>query len=213
MSTATLRERGKARRHADIVAAAATLWRDRGFDNVSLAQIAAAAEVAPQTVYNLIGGPDAIAFAVIRRLLDQLDLALAETPASGVELAIEAARLCSELYISDAALFRQLQVRIPRMLFQGVHLGRDVAQIVVAAVADAQRAGQVSSDVDPEMLGRAIYTAYIGALYEWAYGDTDDATFLLSGEIAVLAPVAACATDNARATPTSRLLELLAFRD
>jgi len=188
MSSVALRERGKARRCADIVAAAAGLWRDRGVENVSLSQIAAAAEVAPQTVYNLIGGLDAVAFAVIKQALDRLDAALAATSASGVDLALEAARLASELYVADARLYRQLLVRIPRVLFEGTHLERDVAQIVILAVAGARDAGQIAGAVDPEPLGRAIYTAYLGALYDWGCGDSNDAAFLCAAEIAVLSP-------------------------
>jgi AcrR family transcriptional regulator len=212
-SSAALRERGKARRYAEIVAAAAGLWRDQGFDNVSLSQIAAAAEVAPQTVYNLIGGLDAVAFAVIKQALDRLDEALAATSASGVYLAPEAARISSELYVADAKLYRQLLVRIPRVLFQGVHLGRDVAQIMILAMTSARDAGQIAPEIDPEPLGRAIYSAYLGALYEWACGDSDDAAFLRAAEIATLAPLAACATDPVRSALTARLFNRLAPRD
>jgi len=205
-----LRERGKARRYADIVAAAAGLWRDKGFENVALSQIATAAEVAPQTVYNLIGGLDAIGFAVIKQALERLDVALAATSAAGVELALEAARLSSELYIADARLYRQLLVRIPRMLFQGTHLGRDVAQITIQAVMGAQAAGHITPDADPDRLGRAIYTAYLGALQDWACGDSDDATFRRTSQIAVLGPLCACATEAIRPALTARLLDRLA---
>lgn len=212
-SSVALRERGKARRCADIVAAAAGLWRDEGFENVSLSRIAAAAEVAPQTIYNLIGGLDAVAWSVIGQALDRLDAALAATSASGVDLALEAARIMSELYVADAKLYRQLLARIPRVLFQGVHLGRDVARILILAMADARDAGQIAPEVNPERLGRAVYAAYLGALYEWASGDSDDAAFLQAAEIAVLAPLAACATDAVRPPLTARLFGRLAPRD
>lgn len=209
MSSMALRERGKARRYAEIVAAAANLWREHGIANVSLNQIATAAEVAPQTVYNLIGGLDAITFAVIKLTLERLDAALGESSASGIELALESARMSAELYTGDAKLYRQLLVRIPRMLFDGTHLGRDVAQIPILAVTQAQARGEISPNVDPDELGRAIYASYLGALYEWACGDSGDADFLRTAEIAMLAPLAACATDAARPALTMRLFERL----
>lgn len=208
-SSLDLRQRGKARRHAEIVAAAAALWREHGFDNVPLSLIAARAEVAPQTVYNLIGGLDSVAFAVIAQALEQLDTDLAASNAVGVELALEAARRSAQLYVADARLYRQLLVRLPRVLFQGTHLGRDVALIVVSAVTAAQEAGQIVREADAEALGRAAYAAYLGALYEWACGDTDDAGFLRTAEVAVLAPLAACASDALRPALTARLLERL----
>ena len=76
LSSGFLRERGKARRISEIVGAAADLWREHGMDCVSLNQIAARAEVAPQTIYNLIGGLDAIGFAVIKLALSRMDGAL-----------------------------------------------------------------------------------------------------------------------------------------
>ena len=209
MSSVTLRQRGKERRHAEIVAAAGRLWRESGMENVSLNQIAAAAEVAPQTVYNLVGGLDAIAFAVIKTALDRLDAALSGTSAAGADLALEAARVAAGIYTADGKLYRQLLVRVPRALFDGTHLGRDVAQILISAVADAQVGGSIAVDIDPDRLGRAMFTAFLGALYEWACGDTDDKTFLEAAEVSILAPLAACATDAARPAMTTRLLERL----
>lgn len=213
MSSMALRERGKMRRQERIVAAAADLWRERGMENVSLNEIAAVAEVAPQTVYNLIGGLDAIGFAVLKIALERLDAALADSPARGIDLALESARISAELYMEDARLYRQLHVRIPRALFDGTHLGRDVALIPVKAVMEAQAAGDLLKEVDPDLLGRAIYTGYLGALYEWACGDSGDADFLRTAEIAVLAPLVACATDAARPALAARLFERLAARD
>ena len=207
--TLPLRARSKARRQAEIVAAAASLWREHGIENVSLNQIAAAAEVAPQTIYNLIGGLDAIGFAVIGQALARLDAALGASSTTGIDLALESARVSVALYTEDAGLFRQLLVRIPRALLEGTHLGRDVAQIPILAATQAQAAGEIAAAIDPDRLGRAIYTGYLGALYEWACGDADDTLFLNAAEIAVLAPLAACATEAARPALTARLFKHL----
>ena len=204
-----LRARGKARRCAKIVAAASDLWREQGFDKTPLSQIAAAADVSPQTIYNLIGGLDAITLAVVNGALDRIQAALSRTTATGVELALESARVSSQLYIDDASLYRQVLVRIPRVLFEGTHLGRDPAELVIQAMIQAQAAGQVSADVDANRLGRMIYSNYLGAIYDWACGDASDAVFLETSEVGVLAPVAACATDAARPALIARLFERL----
>ncbi len=204
-----LRARGKARRYADIVAAASGLWRTHGFDKVSLSQIAAAAEVAPQTIYNLIGGLDAVGLAVINVAMNQVETRLSTSRATGVAFALEAARVSAQLYIDDSGLYRQVLVRIPRVLFDGTHLGRDVAQIVIHAMEQAQEAGEIAARVDPDRLGRLIYANYLGAIYDWACGDASDAVFLETAEAAVLAPAATCATDAARPALTARLMGLM----
>ncbi|WP_223391767.1 TetR/AcrR family transcriptional regulator [Caulobacter segnis] len=207
--TGSLRERGKARRYAEIVAAAAGLWREHGFENVSLSQIAAAAQVAPQTIYNLIGGLDAVGLAVINVAMDRVEAALADTAATGVALALEAARVSAQLYIDDARLYRQVLVRIPRVLFDGTHIGRDAADPAVRAMLQAQAAGEIAPEVDADRLGRVIYSNYLGAIYDWACGDSTDAEFLETSQIGVLAPVVACATDAARPALSARLFALL----
>jgi AcrR family transcriptional regulator len=204
-----LRERGKARRYAEIVGAAAVLWREHDFDKVSLSQIAATAQVSPQTIYNLIGGLDAIALAVINVAMNRVEVMLARSKATGVAFALEAARVSAQLYIDDAHLYRQVLVRIPRVLFEGTHLGRDVAQIVIQAMIQAQAKGEIASYVDPDRLGRMMYANYLGAIYDWACGDASDAVFLETSQAAVLAPAAACATDAARPMLTSQFYAML----
>jgi AcrR family transcriptional regulator len=201
-----LRARGKARRCAEIVAAASALWRERGIENVSLSQIAAAAEVAPQTIYNLIGGLDAVALAVVNVAVDRLEARLAASAATGVDLALEASTASARMYIEDAGLYRQVLVRIPRVLFNGTHLGREPADVVIQAMVQAQAAGVISRAVDPARLGRTIYSNYLGAIYDWACGDASDAVFMATAKVSVLAPVVACATDAARPELSERLL-------
>jgi AcrR family transcriptional regulator len=207
-----LRARGKARRCAAIIAAASSLWRAQGIDKVSLSQIASVADVAPQTIYNLIGGLDAIALAVMNDALDRIEAVLAKTDATGVERALEASIVSARMYVNDARLYRQVLVRIPRVLFEGTHLGRDPAEIVIDAMVQAQAAGLVSPAVDSERLGRTIYSNYLGAIYDWACGDASDDAFLETSEVAVLAPVVACATDAARPELAARLFAHVGIR-
>lgn len=207
-----LRARGKARRCAEIIAAASTLWREHGIDKVSLSQIAAGGQVSPQTIYNLIGGIDALALAVMNVALDRIEDVLATSTATGLDLALEASRVSAQLYVDDARLYRQVLVRIPRVLFEGTHLGRDPAAAVVHAMVQAQSAGVLSAAADPERLGRLMYSNYLGAIYDWACGDASDAEFLAMSQVAVLAPAAACAAEAARPELTARLLKHIGVR-
>ena len=167
-------------------------------ENVSIGQIAEAAEVAAQTVYNLIGGPDAICFAVISLVLDRLDREVTAGTAKGVARALDAANVAARLYVEDALLYRQVLVRIPQALYNGTHLGRDVAQISISAVREAQIKGEILKAVSADRLGRLVYTNFTGALYDWACGDSSDEDFTKAAQAAVLTTFASCSTDEFR---------------
>ncbi len=60
-----LRDRKKARRRDEIVSAARDLFARQGIDATTMADIAAAAEVSPPTVFNYFGSKDGILIAMI----------------------------------------------------------------------------------------------------------------------------------------------------
>ena len=181
----------------------------RGSTRPAHGQISSLRLFRPRGALNLIGGLDAIGFAVIKLALSRMDGALSEASATGVELALCSARICVGLYTADSRLYRQVLVRVPKALFDGTHLGQDTAQTAIRAMAEAKQLGEIVGDVDPERLGRTIYVNYLGALYDWACGDSGDADFRRAAQVAVLAPVAACATEATRTQLTARLLATL----
>jgi AcrR family transcriptional regulator len=73
---AGLRERSKARRRTAIIGAALELFADRGYDGTTIADIAAAAEVAPRTVAMYFPSKQDIAMARFGQVADELTSAL-----------------------------------------------------------------------------------------------------------------------------------------
>ena len=73
-----LRERSKARRREAIIRAALELFADRGYDATTIADIAAAAEVAPRTVAMYFPSKQDIAMARFSQSIDELTSALRE---------------------------------------------------------------------------------------------------------------------------------------
>ena len=71
-----LRERSKARRREAIIRAALELFADRGYDATTIADIAAAAEVAPRTVAMYFPSKQDIAMARFSQSIDELTSAL-----------------------------------------------------------------------------------------------------------------------------------------
>jgi AcrR family transcriptional regulator len=76
-----LRERSKARRRAAIIQAALELFAERGYDATTIADIAAAAEVAPRTVAIYFPTKQDIAMAEFGQTVDELTRALRERTA------------------------------------------------------------------------------------------------------------------------------------
>lgn len=64
-ATSGLRDRKKARRRDEIIAAARELFTVQGIDATTMAEIAAAAEVSAPTVFNYFGSKDGILIAMI----------------------------------------------------------------------------------------------------------------------------------------------------
>jgi AcrR family transcriptional regulator len=73
---AGLRERSKARRRAEIIRAALELFTEGGYDATTIADIAAAAEVAPRTVAMYFPSKQDIAMARFSQSVDELTTAL-----------------------------------------------------------------------------------------------------------------------------------------
>ena len=69
--TPSLRERQRERRRRDIVDAAWDLFGEKGFDETSIEEVAARAEVGPATVYNYFGSKNELLVALFLRFIQQ----------------------------------------------------------------------------------------------------------------------------------------------
>ena len=83
-----LRERSKARRREAIIRAALELFADRGYDATTIADIAAAAEVAPRTVAMYFPSKQDIAMARFSQSVDELTSALRDRGPGESETAV-----------------------------------------------------------------------------------------------------------------------------
>jgi AcrR family transcriptional regulator len=71
---AGLREKHKDQRRRAILESAMSLLREKGLDGLSIPEIAARADVSPATVYNLVGGQNALAGAVMAVVADTIEI-------------------------------------------------------------------------------------------------------------------------------------------
>ncbi|RAV13529.1 TetR family transcriptional regulator [Mycolicibacterium sp. GF69] len=76
-----LRERKKQRTRATLIDAAVQLCNGQGFDNTTVEQIAAVADVSPRTFSRYFPTKDAIALALVDEIVDEVAVELARLPA------------------------------------------------------------------------------------------------------------------------------------
>jgi AcrR family transcriptional regulator len=189
-----LRERNKAKRRTAILDAAVELLNEQPWHEVTNEQIAARAEVSPATVYNLVGTRERLLTALIGRVLEAVapEITGAEQPSDGDPLT-PMRRLnngTTAAFIASSVAFRRIVAALVLSVETDGHFDLDPAQLHIAAIREAQRAGVIDGRFAPEALGRQIYVSYLGALLSWAAGSLDDDGFTMMarhGLVTVLA--------------------------
>jgi AcrR family transcriptional regulator len=167
-----LRERNKRRRVARILEATRSLLRERPGESPSVERIAARAEVAPATIFNLIGPREQIWAALADDLLAELERRTGEL--GGGDPHAEARTVASisvDIICADADVYRHV---LANWSASGRLLRRDPTRRLVACLKAAVEAGTLRRDVDIEALGQAISTACTGAAHQWAARLIDD---------------------------------------
>lgn len=179
------------RRHevrARLGAAARELFALHGFEAVSLRQVAAAAGVTPAMVHYYFGGKHGLWLAVIE---DYLEEALGSMLAARAEIEGPGGLA---IYLLRHTQLLGRQPWLAPLLFREVVLGggpsadfvqRFPAQLrtlLRGAIAAARERGEVSADLDPELLmlsllSAAVFPFLVRPMIETAFGATVDADF------------------------------------
>ena len=184
-----LRERQRAAAIRRIQQAALDLFDERGFENVTIEEIAEAAEVSPSSVYRYLGTKEGIVFydEFDFRLIDAVEAELASHPP------VEAVRRA--LASTMAAFFgrdEELARRKLRYVFENPHLHAAMTQQVdhfsqLVADALARAAGRSASDLDVQVIASTLVWALTGAARVWhAEGYTRQLQELLDEALAVV---------------------------
>ncbi|MFD0556589.1 TetR family transcriptional regulator [Stackebrandtia endophytica] len=168
-----LREQKKARTRMAIQRQALLLFRDRGFESTTMEQIAAAAEVAPSTVFRYFPTKESLAeLADYHSFADRFGQVFQAQPAELSSLAALRAtlrELFAHLTPDEAAARRErdvLIVTIPQVWSANVDLLREGARVVAQQVA--ARSGRDEHDIEVVTFTGAVIGAAVGALSLWA---------------------------------------------
>jgi AcrR family transcriptional regulator len=178
-SPPNLFELHKTARRARILAAARKLIARRGFEGLTLRDLAAAAEVSVPTVYNLVGSKQAVLVALLDEMLARIAGRLADARAGGmVERALALCEAGWSETLAEPSYFRGLMHAF-LVSEETAPLRRQIDERNIALMAGVLAAGQFDGElrawVDPMALSFSMYTSYIAVMLRWCGGEIEDA--------------------------------------
>lgn len=157
------------------------MFAEHGFDEVTMAEIAAAAGVARATVFNYFGSKHALVEAITERVLDiyraMLDEALADEATSTPDLlrglCVDMARGIEDTRRFYRGVFREIA---------RIHLGFDEGSVaqrandqamhrLTALIERGQRRGEITDQITATALAGAFHSLTNGTITTWLYAD------------------------------------------
>ncbi len=172
---------GRDEQRQRVIDAAARLFAEHGFDDVTMAEIAQEADVARATVFNYFGSKHALIEAITEGVLDfyrvMLDEALANDATPTPMLMRQ---LCDEMakgIESQRRLFRSVFREIAR-----IQLGLDAGEVsqraneearqrLVRLVERGQERGELNKELSADALAQAFHSLTNGTITNWLYDD------------------------------------------
>jgi AcrR family transcriptional regulator len=162
-----LRERNRRRRVERILEATRELLREVPGESPSVERIAERAEVAPATVFNLVGPREQIWAALADAMFADLDLAPPSPDDDPHTRAREIAAVTVDALCADPAVHRHVLAHWSQA---GRLLREDPTPQLVACLQAAAQRGQLRDGVDLRRLGTTTTAACGGAAHQWAAG-------------------------------------------
>jgi AcrR family transcriptional regulator len=193
-ATVGLRERNKLRRREQITEAALRLFAERGFDGVTIEEIADAADVSRRTFFRYFARKEEVIVAWKEQMADELRGALAARPEQ--EAPLDAVHRALATVAAGYAERPELTLGLMR-LFEGgpkLHTGADYEDWdVVLADGVARRMGvDAARDSTPRLIATVGFAVLTATIETWATdGGKDDLVALLDSGFAELRRVTA----------------------
>lgn len=171
-----LRERNKSKRRAAILDATLSLLREQEFSDVTIEQVAALAEVSPHTVYNLVGTRDALAYALMGRVVRQM-ATTAPLPEEVPDDPSEGLRAITDHGV-DALIAEPLAYRsIVRAVSSLPHWPNEAHEpffVYEKAAEMLQHGGALRAGVSHRLVSRHTILGMFGSMMAWARGQSDE---------------------------------------
>lgn len=176
----SLMEEHKAERRARIQKAARELVATRGYEGLTMRELAQAARVAVPTLYNLFGSKDAILVAELEA--QALEIA-AHLPDGGDSYfargmaAFETGMLLVEKAPDLYRAVMQMFLTSPESAGMRRRLEEGYIAIMASNLRAAKAAGQLADWAEPDTVARHMFALYMAAFLAWGCGELDQAGF------------------------------------
>ncbi len=173
--TAGKRERGKFERRERLYEAALSLFRTQGYEATTVDQITRQADLAKGTFFNYFPTKDAVLRYLGSREIGRLGAA---TLSNGIGLT-SIGRLKRLLAALATSLERDREM-VCMIFRKGISVGDllagdaggfSIQPTAALLLRQAQRAGEVNPELDPDMLAAALDALYLQQLVRWCAAD------------------------------------------
>src|SRR5687767_14059827 len=177
----SLLDEHKAERRARIGKAARQLVAERGYEGLTMRELAQKARVAVPTLYNLFGSKDAILVAELEAQARQMAVELTRSGGESalgkmmtvfeagmklVEESPEFYRACMQMFLTSVEMIEMRQ-----------QIEEGYIAMMAANLAVAKAAGQLADWADPPTVVRHMFALYMSAMIAWGVGVCDLAGF------------------------------------
>lgn len=159
------------RRH-QIIEAARNLLRDREAAKLTVTDVAVEADVAPATVYNLIGTKEHLMVAVLESAAELIEQQLSPADrAQPVDSVLNVVETAVDVITTDPVVHRRAIEALGEAT-TGVWLGTRIGRLLAdrLALAEASFDGSIPS----ERLAELVHFGFRGVIISWAHGLVDD---------------------------------------
>jgi AcrR family transcriptional regulator len=175
-----LRELNKQRRTDRIVDAALALLREGSAEKLTIERVAARAEVAPMTVFNLVGNREQLWTAMADRALADFDVHAirADDPRERAHTIVESV---VGVLRSDPTVFRALL-----STWQSAQVfTHDPTNALIQCLRDAAASGHIDPEADIRRHGEVMTAGLLGTVHQWTAGVCSDRSFMTRAKAVV----------------------------
>jgi len=168
-----LRAEKKSKLRGKILANAIQLFKERGFDEVTIEDIAGQLEISQATFFNYFPSKDAILHRAAEDTVERYREMLEDEVQRDVPTAEKVRRLLEAMgrgIEADRRFYRTLFTRSV-LNFGNVRADRILSDVSAALMREGQRRGEVSAEYDPHELADLFIGTYYAVIIRWLHGD------------------------------------------
>jgi AcrR family transcriptional regulator len=181
----SLLEEHKTERRNKIQRAARKLVGERGYDGLTMRDLAEAARVSVPTLYNLFGSKDAILIAELQSIAAELARSVPMIGDSFMQRGMVAFDAGMRAVEEAPEFFRavtQMFMTSPDSTEMRRRSEDAFIAIMAANLVAAKQAGQLADWAEPAVVARHMFGQYMATFLSWSIGELDLPTFRVAAE-------------------------------